>query len=690
MTSKGYLTVRVSSYDNALPIEGAKIIVTDMDGNLIQNLFTDESGVSPQIALEAPPPETQVNPEITVKPYSDYIIYIIADGYLETIIKDVQIFGNSSSVLPVDLPPETSENSGTVIENDIGENALIQPENYPSEMFQHQPRQNELVTISPRIHREVFIPTHITVHLGTPASNARNVTVTFVDYIKNVASSEIFPDWPYHSLRANIHAQISLTLNRVFTEWYRSQGYNFDITNSTRYDQAFYEGRNIFQSVSVIVDEIFNTYVVRPPGIEPFFTEYCDGIKANCPGMKQWGTVSLAEQGRNYLEILRYYYGQNIYIATTNNIRTPYESFPGTLSPGSSGDNVKIIQAQLNRIRRNFPAIPAISPEDGTFGAQTTATVKKFQEVFGLPVTGVVNRATWYRISFIFSAVTKLAELGSEGHPPFPVQPPVTPNLPPFPGTLIRYGSRGNNVALMQNYLNAVGQRFPSIPQQTVDGIFGRSMQLAVTAFQRQFGLTQDGVIGPITWNRIVQERNNISTAPPSTISPPFPGYYIRQGQRGSNVLLMQRYLNAIRRIYPSIPQLAEDGVFGPMTAQAVIAFQRLYGLVPDGVIGPLTWNRIVTVYNGLPSGGNNPPFPGTLLRQGMQNDDIRLMQNFLNAIGKRYTQIPQVEAVGLFGPLTHQAVITFQRLFGLTQDGVIGPLTWNRIIQEYNRLQTQ
>ena len=290
MSTKGYLTVRVTSYNFALPVVSAKIEISDMNGCLLHTLFTDSSGVSPVIELDAPSQDAQFDPNLNVKPYSEYIVDVTAKGYLENIIKRVQIYGNSSSTLPIDLIRESSGNTGTIIENDIGDNALVESDNYVhiNEIIPHQPHQNTPVAIAPRIHREVFIPTHITVKLGTPSSNARTVTVLFQDYLKNVASSEIFPDWPYHSLRANIHAQISLALNRIFTEWYRSQGYNFDITNSTQYDQAFFEGRNIFQSVSGIVDEIFNTYVVRPPGIEPFFTEYCDGVKASCPGMKQW------------------------------------------------------------------------------------------------------------------------------------------------------------------------------------------------------------------------------------------------------------------------------------------------------------------------------------------------------------------------------------------------------------------
>jgi len=286
---RGYLTVHLTTADAALPVPGAKVHITDMEGNSLYTLYTDQSGMTNRVELSAPPRETQFDPNLTIKPYSKYIVDVTAIGFNEIIVNGVQIYDASGSTLPVDMIPTQPGEFERVIEYEIGENTLEMPY---AHMHSEAPPP-----ITSRIHREVFIPTHIRVHLGRPGNNAQVVTVPFVDYIKNVASSEIFPDWPYHSLRANIHAQISFALNRVFTEWYRGKGFNFDITNSTQYDQYFVYGRNIFDSVSVIADEIFNTYIVRPPGIEPFFAEYCNGTTATCPGMKQWGTVTLAKAG---------------------------------------------------------------------------------------------------------------------------------------------------------------------------------------------------------------------------------------------------------------------------------------------------------------------------------------------------------------------------------------------------------
>jgi len=266
---EGFLTIRLTTADSALPVSGAAVNIYDMNGKLIDSVFTNQSGISNRVKLQAPPIETQFDPNSQVKPYSRYIVEIKAIGFNRVVIKGVQIYDQMPSELPIDLHPVKPGYPEKTEEFEIGENALEMKEQ--SSNSDNDFEQFDFPSLL--IHREVFIPTHITVHLGIPSSNARNLTVPFVDYVKNVASSEVYPDWPYHSLRANIHAQISLALNRVFTEWYRGKGYNFDITNSTRYDQYFVENRNIYESVSVIADEIFNTYIQRPPGIEPFFAE---------------------------------------------------------------------------------------------------------------------------------------------------------------------------------------------------------------------------------------------------------------------------------------------------------------------------------------------------------------------------------------------------------------------------------
>lgn len=326
------------------------------------------------------------------------------------------------------------------------------------------------------------IPENITVHLGRPDSNARNVTVPFIDYIKNVASSEIYPTWPENALRANIYAQVSFALNRIFTEWYRSKGYNFDITNSTSYDQAYTYGRDTFETTNRIVDELFNDYVVRQGSVEPLFTQFCNGTTVTCEGLSQWGTVSLAEQGYTPYQILQYYYGDDINIVQNAPVENALQSYPGApLSRGDAGDNVRWIQTRLNRIGLNYPAIPKISPVNSTFDKATEDAVKAFQRIFNLTPDGIVGKGTWYKLNQIYNGVKRLAELDSEGLTLQEVSKQ-------YPETLSA-GQSGGAVRLIQYYLNTIGLSNSSIPPIAMDGIFGlRRPKTQLKRFSRRTG----------------------------------------------------------------------------------------------------------------------------------------------------------------------------------------------------------
>ena len=310
------------------------------------------------------------------------------------------------------------------------------------------------------------IPESITVHLGAPGSNAENVTVPLVEYIKNVASSEIYPTWPENALRANIYAIITFALNRIYTEWYPSRGYDFDITNNTRYDQAFVPGRDIFQNISDIVDNIFDEYVVRQGTIEPLFTAFCNGTTSQCDGLSQWGTVSLAEQGLTPYEILQTYYGDNISILTDTPVQNIAESYPGTpLRLGDVSNEVKIIQTQLNRISQNYPAIPKIRLENGLFGNDTEEAVRAFQQIFSLPVTGTVDKATWYAIKRYYNGVKQLAELVSEGIT-------IEEATLPYPTVGLGLGMQGAEIRTLQYYLDIISYFNPALEIIPINGVF--------------------------------------------------------------------------------------------------------------------------------------------------------------------------------------------------------------------------
>ena len=349
-----------------------------------------------------------------------------------------------------------------------------------------------------------YIPQRITVHLGPPNSDAENVTVSFVDYVKNVASSEIYPTWDESALRANILAITSFALNRVYTEWYRSRGYDFDITNSTAYDQYFVNGRSIFENISRLVDELFNDYLRRPGFVEPLAAKFCNGTTVTCEGLSQWGSENLAQQGLNSQEILRSYYG-NVETVVNAPIAGITSSYPGTpLRRGTSGPSVVTIQTELNRISQNYPAIPKISSVDGIFGAQTEAAVRKFQEIFNLSPDGIVGPATWYALVRIYVAVTSLAELRSEGQRFYANSWALTDP--------IEEGDRGVKVEHLQYMLSVLAAYIPEIPRIQIDGIFGPATRNAVIAAQRRFGLPQTGIVNPATWDEIYDQFSGIET----------------------------------------------------------------------------------------------------------------------------------------------------------------------------------
>ena len=349
-----------------------------------------------------------------------------------------------------------------------------------------------------------FVPQNITVHLGSPSSNAANVTVPFVDYVKNVASSEIYPTWDDSALRANILAITSFALNRVYTEFYRSRGYDFDITNSTAIDQAFVNGRAYFDRISRIADELFNDYLRRPGFVEPLAAKFCNGTTVTCEGLSQWGSQNLAQQGLNSTQILRNYYG-NVEIVNNAPIRGITSSYPGSpLRRGSSGPSVVVIQVELNRISQNYPAIPKIPTVDGIFGSRTEAAVRAFQEIFDLTPDGIVGPATWYALVRLYTAVTNLSELRSSGQQFYSINWS-------YPNSL-EEGATGDKVRHLQYMLSVLSAYIQDIPPVEVDGIFGPATESAVLAAQRWLGLPQTGVVDAATWDEIYDQFAGIET----------------------------------------------------------------------------------------------------------------------------------------------------------------------------------
>ena len=464
------------------------------------------------------------------------------------------------------------------------------------------------------MEEEVFIPEKITVHLGSPDQQARNVTVNFPDYIKNVASSEIYPTWPENSLRANIYVIVTYALNRIYTEWYRARGYDFDITSTTQYDQAFVEGREVFENISVLVDELFNDYIRRPGTIEPYFTAFCNGTTTTCEGLSQWGTVNLAKQGYTPYEILTNYYGTNLEIVKDAPVRTNTPSYPGApLSVGSAGNDVQSVQIQLNRISRNYPKIPKISEVDGVYDVKTDDSVRTFQEIFDLPITGVVDSATWYRIAYIYISVKKLAELNSEGLRLDEIAKQFIENL--------SIGMDNQQVRVLQYYLAVIGAYYESVQPVDITGYFGNQTEASLKSFQETYGLPITGIADRDTWNDLYRAYAGIVESVPimdGNTTVLYPGVVLKEGITNEYVKIIQEYLTLIHEAYPAIPAVSNTGYFGPVTKSAVIAFQKQFGLTQNGIVGAEVWDEIARVYSDLRYGMQKQPYqyPGYVIRQ--------------------------------------------------------------------------
>ena len=442
-----------------------------------------------------------------------------------------------------------------------------------------------------------FIPEYITVHLGLPNKPAENITLPFPDYIKNVASSEIYPTWPEEAIKANIYAQITYALNRVYTEFYRSQGYDFDITDTTQFDQKFIKNREIFENISRIVEEIFTSYITKEDSIAPFFTAYCNGTTSKCDGLSQWGTVELANKGLSPIEILKYYYGDDIKLIENAPISANIPSYPGVpLKLGSAGNEVRILQQQLNRITGNYPAIPKIRNITGIFGKDTENTVKEFQKVFNLNPDGIVGKSTWYEIKYIYNGIKRLNELTSEGVALEEVKLP----FPKFIGE----GDKGDSVKIIQYYIDVISYFYNNIPKIKIDGIYGPKTKNAVIEFQKLFGLNPDGIVGNITWYNLNKTYTSILNTLPKdykgNVGLLYPGYFLTEGTNDNNVKILQEYINEISIYYPNIPFITVDGFFGQETKKAIESIQKMGGIEVNGIVGPVTWNYITSLYNDL------------------------------------------------------------------------------------------
>ncbi|MBR1748392.1 MAG: peptidoglycan-binding protein [Bacilli bacterium] len=439
--------------------------------------------------------------------------------------------------------------------------------------------------------RYPIVPNTITVHLGKPDEAARNVTVPFTEYISNVASSELYPTWPKNALIANIYAIISFALNRIYNEWYPSKGYQFDITSNPSYDQTYIENRSTYENIDVIVDDIFNNYVVKGNQVQPYFTTYCDGRNKTCSGLSQWGSVTLANQGKTPLQILQTYYGSDISIKMDAPVGEGSSSYPGfDLTLGSFGNPVLEMQRDLRRISKNYPAIPGISTTLGIYDEETKEAVKKFQSIFSLPVTGVIDKGTWYKIKYIYTSVKKLSDLYGEG---------VTKEEATFLyNDELKYGDTGIEVQYIHYFLDAIAFLDPDIPRLKTNSIYTNNTIEMVKAFQKKYQLPVTGIFTYADFKVLIDVYDNILKSFPKEyqdyVSELYPDYFLTRGMSGNDVKRFQKFLLAICKFDKSIPGVRVNGVFDELTEASVLKIQKDYGFDVNGIVGPLLWKKVV------------------------------------------------------------------------------------------------
>ena len=674
----GILRIQAFAARQSAPVEGVTVNIVG-DGFTAARM-TDAEGNAADVTLTAPDCALSLEEDNTTRlPYAVCSLTASKAGYRTVRIQGIQVFAGQVTLAQPEMIPETEE------DRDVENPPIVIP---PHPLFAGGGGSGRAPAdpCAPRVLDRVIIPKNITVHLGKPAASARNVTVSFRRYIANVASSEVYPTWPESALRANIHCQISLALNRIYTEWYPSRGYSFNITNSTSYDQYYVHGRTVFDVMVRLTDDIFNTYLRKTGTVNPYYSEYCDGKSVTCPGLKQWGTVTLAKQGKTPLQILKYYYGSNIEIVRTNNIQAIPQSYPGSpLRQGDSGTAVFTLQRQLNRIAKDYPFLGKLTV-DGVFGPRMVSTVKTFQRQFNLTADGVVGRQTWYKISYIYVSVKDLAELTSEGETSV-----GTLSDGSWGGTALRTGSTGSAVEQVQFWLNTLAQYESALPSLSVDGRYGTATASAVRAFQRRYGLTVDGVVGRETWNAIYNEFRSIQSDNGTPNA--YPGTALREGASGQNVRLVQFWLKIAHTVYSRLNDLTVDGKFGAATTAAVKRFQTYFGLTSDGVVGRTTWNKLYEVYNDianklLSSSLRPGEYPG-ILRRGSSGTAVRELQFYLYLLSAYESSIPAVGIDGSFGAATENAVRAYQRFAGLTVDGIVGRATWESLYGKASALRS-
>ncbi|MCL2578305.1 MAG: peptidoglycan-binding protein [Defluviitaleaceae bacterium] len=694
---KGFLQIQTVTVLGSLPVPNVEITITDEQDVVLYNFKTDEFGFSPVAELETKDESLTEDPNFPGLRYRTYKSRVEKEGYVPVWIDGIMILDTSTSILRVEMTLVVPGNEGYIKHLHIGGHKLDNPVTSEQQVEPQQVINETEGTqesgIAPFILPEVIIPNFIRVKLGRETNAAAPVvSVPYIEYIKNVTSHEIFDTWPEQTIIANVHCIVSFTLNRIYTEFYRKRGRNFDITSETYMDQKYVHGGVIGARISAVVDRIFSNYLAIVGHKEPFLSLYNDGIRVNIPGrLSQWGSFYDAfDRGMTSWQIINKYFSQSLELREVESFGGVLESYPGyTLTMGTRGDVVRTMQLFLNRILGRYTDV-IINPVDGVFGQQTRNSVLMFQRIYNLPQTGNIDRRTWYEISRIYAIERALWEMYSEGQR---IGIGRTP-----PTRTVRRNDTGASVVEIQFLLDFISMYHSEIPFVPQTSRFDALTENAVREFQRLFNITADGIVGATTWSKLYDVYWGIVDSGVGgggggggggcgIENPPFPGVSLRVGSAGNSVRLIQQAINKLAEFIPGLWQIAEDGIFGNGTREAVIAFQRIFGLVVDGIVGPNTWRRLMEEAC-IPVGGGGgtefPPFPGTNLGVGSSGTNVRLIQEAINRLAPCHPgRLWILSADGQFGNITRDAIFTFQSIFGLPITGIVGQVTWDRLMRE-------
>lgn len=716
-----------------MPVDNAQIKITNIDGREVNKfLKVDENGKSEEFEMYTKDsrltfdkfnneiPYSKVDAEVRFE--NDKIIYV--DG--------IQVYSNVTSVQEIKL--DGRENNFRASKDKKGKHKKehIHFKNNNPCLFEDDYKKDEKIYFDDKMYnpstkiKNLFIPEFITINIGDLNSCEEIITIPFIDYVKNVACSSVYPTWRDEAIRANVHAIVSFALNRIYTDWYKSRGYGFEITSSEVNDQMFVKGRNLFRNVCDIVDEVFDSYIKIGESNEPILAR-CVNCGERTNNLSRWGSFDLAEKGLSTLEILKRYYGDEIVLYEVPNVGGIFKKFNRVLSKGSSGNYVKILQKQLNEISKKYKGVSRIQKIDGIFGDNTERAVKDFQRIFGIKADGIVGKGTWNRISLVYSLIKKNFN--------------DIDDVEDFEQGFreLKLGSSGEDILNLQKSLNYIFSQFKFFPKLKEDGYYGEQTKKSVELFQKLFGLIVDGIVGKNTFDRIEYVKKNLK-ALNGFLKSQFQNNFenLNEGQRdfgdlediviplkkgdvGENVKILQRELNNLSNYYGFIKKIAEDGIFGNDTQESLINFQKKFGLRVDGIFGKESLNKLLALSEIIDDldldekvckGSTTPKdifvkeetnldpsefrsefsmeYPKFDLEYGDVSGYVTLAQKYMNEIKhkspKYFLNEDELLEDGVFGYNTLSYVREFQKKFNYEQLNKIDRQTWNKLVMEYEK----